>query len=293
MFKNNQNKYSDPVLIALCDLDPFPLQTDSYAPCTVGEDDALERELRRDGQRDPLILLPANPARGRDKDELLDGHRRRAMLLKMGQTHAQAVYRHDLTDADDAAIETAFFNYNFARRQLSVLEKGRIGLRLMEREKNKQPGGIRLSADEGEARERVGKLLGMSGRHLHRIFRVLLTPPEVVKAVQDGRLPLVLAEKVEGLDPSRQAEVAKRLSELSDPAMAKRMVQEFTGAFGHRHMTAENTFNLFISRLEAGARDLEQRLDHFDSSFLAAAQPQLQRAQGLLTRLLEQATRAD
>ncbi len=275
---------SKTVLVDLDDIDPFPLQATFYSKTTAGEDEALERVVR-DGVYDPIVVLPANPKRGRKKLQFLDGHRRGDLLRKIGETKAKAILRHDLTDADDATIEAAFLSYNFSRRQLTMLEKGRIGLRLLEIEKNKPRRGIKAgSDDEGEARDRVGKLLGMSGRHLHRIFRVLMTPPEIQHAVELG-LPLAVAERVEGMRCDKRDALAEKIRELTDLAQIKSVVAEYTGEHGRHHQRADGALSIFVRRLEAGLLDLRHRLDELSANNVASLVPALHRSRTLIDEL--------
>ena len=95
--------------LSLEDLDPFPLQTTFFQSCTDGEDAALEEDLRRNGQRDPIVVLPPNLKRGRRRYQILDGHRRCQLLLQIGERQAKVLIRHDLRDADDKRSKASSF----------------------------------------------------------------------------------------------------------------------------------------------------------------------------------------
>lgn len=64
---------------------------------------------------------------------------------------------------------------------------------------------------------RVGKTLGISGREASRLLRILETPIEVQAAFDEGKISLVLANKVASLDKAEQVEVAEALRKGQDP----------------------------------------------------------------------------
>src|SRR5688572_21598380 len=67
-------------------------------------DDALKRlagDIKRNGLREKIQILPANKA-GLPKNTTLDGHQRRRALLLNGESTTTVIVRHDLADADEA-----------------------------------------------------------------------------------------------------------------------------------------------------------------------------------------------
>src|SRR5262249_16316468 len=142
----------------------------------------LAEDIQRNGLRHKIEVLPVNKA-GLAGDTVLDGHQRWRALLLNGETQVQVIVRYDLAATDRATVEGAFLEPNRNRRQLSPLGKARVALRLYEIEIGRRRDRF-LSIEEGEARDRVGKTVGMCGRNLARYVNVLRTPAEVQEAFE-------------------------------------------------------------------------------------------------------------
>jgi len=194
------------------DLKPFPLQSMFYGQESKADDDHLEQALRA-GQTERIPIMPSVNLAGLPKNTMLDGHRRWQLWKKIGTKQIKVVVRHDLADADFDTVEAEFLTFNFNRRQLHAIDKARIAKRLFEIEKGRSRGGLHPSED-AEARERVGKVIGLCGRELQRYLRLLQTPIEVQNAVRNKHLPLTLAEKVERLTKEQQAELVERITAI-------------------------------------------------------------------------------
>ena len=195
------------------DLKPFPLQSEFFVQESEADDALLEQDLRQNGQRDPFPVMPDHNRAGLPKGTMLDGHRRTLLLKTIGKKRAKVRVRHDLVDADLATVEAEFLKYNSLRRQLHSIDKARIAKRQFEIEKGRSRGGLR-SCEDAEARERVGKTIGLCGRELQRYWRLLKTPLEVQNAVRNKLLPLSLGEKIEGLKKEHQARIAEQIPRL-------------------------------------------------------------------------------
>lgn len=138
------------------------------------------KEFARDvkgGLRDKIQVLPANKA-GLPANTILDGHKRKLALEHNGETFATVIVRYDLAEADALTLELKFLKFNMHREHRDTLLQARTALRIYEIEK-KRPRGELKWYEEGEARNRVGKTTGMSGRNLSRYFRLLKTHIEV------------------------------------------------------------------------------------------------------------------
>ena len=153
---------------------PHSLQATFYSETTKDEDDRLVEDLRDNGQRDAIVVAPRKDDHGHWIFIILDGHRRVSAAGVLGWNDLDALIRWDLAEADEATIEAEFLRHNLNRRHIHKLDQARIVMRLFEIEKKRPRNSLRLSPDEPEARDRVGRLLGMSGRHLQRMFRILL-----------------------------------------------------------------------------------------------------------------------
>ena len=184
----------------LKDLRPHPMQAVYFGDLSEADLKALADDIRRNGLRHPIEVLPENKA-GHPPNTTLKGHQRTRALLRNGVTETEVLVRYDLADADDAAIETAFLEDDLSRRHLDNLGKARIVLRRFEIEKKRPRGGLRR-AEEAEARDRVGKAIGMSGRNLQRYLNILRAPIQVQDAFRGKELSLVDAAKI-GCMPER------------------------------------------------------------------------------------------
>jgi hypothetical protein len=193
----------------LIDLKPFPLQADFFDDLSDHDLQRLAADIEQNGLRNPIEVIPPNTA-GFAPNTILSGHQRKRALEHNGETEVAVTVRYDLCDADAATIETIFLEDNQNRRHQDVLTKARVALRLFEIERGRKRGDIH-PWDEREARDRVGKTIGMSGRNLSRYFRLLRTPIEVQNAYRRGEFPLVVAEKVADLSPCDQKTVADRI----------------------------------------------------------------------------------
>lgn len=206
---------------------PFPLQATYYDPLSEHDLAALADDIRRNGLRQPIEILPRNAA-GHPPNTILRGHQRQLALLLNGETEVDVLVRYDLAQASAEKIERAFHEDNQNRRHLDPLAKARVARRLYEIERGKS-GENRRQDEDGELRDRVGKAIGMSGRNLARYLRVLQTPIEVQNAFRAGEVSLVAAEKVADIKPAAQAKLAKRIAAgepakkvISDAVQAKR-----------------------------------------------------------------------
>lgn len=237
-----QRKQSARQRLHLSLLRHHPAQASYYDACTSADDEALLADLEANGQRDPVVVIPIRKGRGRIVGyQILDGHRRVRLLMRLGKEHVNAIVRHELADADDATIEREFLQFNFLRRQLDTIDKAAIARRLYELNR-----GAPLSSgeDQTDAREHVGAMIGMSGRNLDRYWRMLRTPRAVQVAFRDGFLKLIPASQIAGLSPNDQEELAKQITAITanireakqagDKAEAHRLRRELTQAVESR-----------------------------------------------------------
>lgn len=236
-------------------LHPHPLQATYYSQTSKDEDDRLVHDLREHGQRDAIIVVPMKGKPGHYL--ILDGNRRVSAAEALGCDEIETVIRWDLAGADENRIESEFLRYNSNRRHLHTIDKARIALRLFEIEK-KRPRGELKPGDEHEARDRVGKAIGMSGRNLGRYFRLGLTPVEVQNAVRNEKLALVIGEKVSWLSKEQQAEIADR---IRGGEKAKNVVSEYVVSRNGRHKKAADAFAGLVKTLKTTLADLEDRPD--------------------------------
>ena len=267
--------------LKLSQLQDYPLQSQTYSPSSVDEDERLKNVLCT-GVYDPLHVMPPNNKAGLPEYTKLDGHRRARLLAELGQEEAEVIVRYDLVNADRTYVDMAFYDFALGRRNSHPLDLARMVLRRYELEKGRSRGKLRQQ-DEMEARDRVGKAIGMSGRNLHRYFRLLLTPDEVQRAVRDGQLSLVMGEKVEGVTKLQQAEIAQRIRGGEN---AKKVIGEYIAKASDRHRKAEDAFIALTKDLERALADLEDRPNKIYCQTLKEHTPLLERSQKLITKLI-------
>lgn len=179
-------------------LKPHPRQSSYFREANDAELHALAEDMLRNGQLTPVEILPDGT--------IICGHQRvRACRLNKRKVHCWV--RNDLAEKGDAAIEQRVIEDNLNRRQLSKLGLAKCYLRLKDLHSQLSPGG----EPRGDVRDIVGKRLGISGRQLDRLARVLTTPPEVQKAFEAGHLTLELASRVGIVGKKTQDEIAKQI----------------------------------------------------------------------------------
>ncbi len=268
------------------DLKPHPLQQDYFDDAGDADLQALADDLRDNGQRDPIHVMPPDNAAGLDAFTILDGNQRTRAAKLAGLETVRVLIRHDLIDADAATVEAEFLKFNVLRRQLRPLQKARIAMRLFLIEKGRPPGTMR-SSDAPEARDRVGKALEMSGRNLARYFNVLRTPLPIQNAVDRGLLPLVLGSRVANLSPGAQQVLAGQIEAMTDGKTIASVVSKHLGieaAPGHRK--PNDAFAAFARQLGRGLQDLDGRLDQVSDRALRESLEALRDAQAVISHLI-------
>ncbi len=100
-------------------------------------------------------------------------------------------------------------------------------------------------------REEIGGLLGICGREVSRLIRVLDTPPEVQAAFDAGNLSLVLADKIAGLDEAKQQAVAVAIRKGTDAVTA---AQQIIVAAADKSVAATSAYRKLLKAIN-DARD--------------------------------------
>jgi ParB-like chromosome segregation protein Spo0J len=171
----------------LRDLLSYPTQRTYFENLSDVDLARLADDIDRNGLRSAIEVLGENTA-GLPRGTILSGHQRKRALLSLGKKNSTVIVRNDLRDATPAEIERLFLEANLNRRQMHPLDKARSVLRLFEIERARRRGE---SVITGEARDRVGKAIGVSGRTVSRYLGVLRTSAAVQAAFRSGQLSLV------------------------------------------------------------------------------------------------------
>jgi len=185
-----------------------PRQDDNFHPLSDDDLARLAEDMKLNGQLSPVEIT--------SDGRVIDGHQRKRAAEKLGWDKVQVLVRHDLA-GDEAAIERRMIGANLIRRQLDVLDRVRLARRMLEIKEKRRPGAL-SQCDEQDLRDRVGEMLGMSGRHVQRYLNILNAPMEVQRAYSGGRLSMKLAEKVARLEEGTRDEIAAEIHAGGEPA---------------------------------------------------------------------------
>jgi hypothetical protein len=117
--------------------------------------------------------------------------------------------------------------------------------------------------DKEELRDRVGKKIGLSGRHADRLVNILITPMAVQRAFSKVQLPLVQAEKVSRLGWTKQVQIAKEVEDGGDPT-------EIVAAYLPRpspRVKPDKTYQKLMTELARGLEAMEEHVAQLRSVF--------------------------
>lgn len=200
----------------LDDLIDFPLQDLAFPRTSKKDDDILLQDLRKNGLKHHIEVLPENDA-DFEPNTILAGHRRSRLLRRIGKTTCKVKVMYSLAHADRATIVKYFLGDNDHRRQLAELDKARLALRRFELELGVEPGDL-SDLQRTEARERIAKALSCTRRNASRYFAALSTPFAVQMALGEKKVKLEDAARVAGLPDDIKERIAARIAKGESPA---------------------------------------------------------------------------
>jgi hypothetical protein len=267
------------------DLKPFPLQAEFFDDIAGQAFDDLAEDIKRHGMEVPPEILPANSA-GYAEDTILRGHQRCRALAHNGETTVIVLVRYDLANSDAETIENEFLRDNANRRQLDQLSRARVAKRLFELQKVRARGKL-LSFEVEKARAHVGRIVGLSGKTLQRLWAVLSTPKEVQDAFRAKKLRIVDAARVATLEPKTQKEIARRIREGEEP---KGVVGAYLPTSDGRHKNPDDAFASLVKSLGKNLNDLRGREELVSRFELRNEKKTLKDGRKLLETLLERAS---
>ena len=242
--------------MSLKKLEPHPKQGEIYESLPLAELRALAESMRLDGQRQPVEIMPAKNKAGLPAGTVIDGHNRIAAATLLGWTHIDVVIRCDLLDADAAAVELAHINANLLRRQLHPLDKAAALKRAYEIEKSKD---LMTYQQEAEAYARLCAAAGLSGRHGKRLMNILSTPRAIQRAVRDGHLSIVMADRISRLPTAVQEQIVDGIMLLSTGKQIQAVVTRHIAAPTGRHRGMGDAFASFMRAVNKGLADVDGR----------------------------------
>jgi len=202
---------------------------DMFPMMSADELQGLIEDIRTHGLREPIWLHPDG--------RIVDGRNRYKACLE------GAVRPRFRTWDANGSLADFVLSLNLHRRHLSQSQKAVIALRVEEQYateakermadagRRSAPGrpiekGVEivppLSADDGKARERAGKAVGVSGRYVQDAKRLADEAPDLVAAVESGEMSLPKAkeemQRRSPTPPSRKVRSRQPLPEFAQKA---------------------------------------------------------------------------
>jgi ParB-like chromosome segregation protein Spo0J len=191
------------------DLKPHPRQKELIRALNTEEFTRLREDIRLNGMRTPVEITV--------DDVIIDGHQRVHVAKELSLKEVVVWVREDLPD--QKAIDRRHLLANLGRRQLTKLDIARLVVELCRLEQDTR-GKRRREAAGCAIRDRVGEMLGMCGRNVQRYLNVASAPPEIQQAFDAGRLSLVQASRVTGLEPKRRKQLVREIRNGTKPTEA-------------------------------------------------------------------------
>lgn len=263
---------------------PYPAQDQFFDDLPEGELLQLAKALQEDHVEPPHIL-PKNKA-GLAINTILRGHQRLRAARHNGAKQISVLVRYDLAGSDRPTVERAFLIENQNRRHQDPLTKARVALRLFELEKERPLLDSHAGGWLEDARDRVGKVLAMSGRNLQRYFNLLMyTPVEIQNAVRDRKLKLVVGERVALLGDPDKEEIVRRIRAGEEPEAVVEMY-----IAGVKGRNGGDPVMLTVRGLSRALRHVEQRIDELPAHHLRTHVRNLEHARSIIDALITRAT---
>jgi hypothetical protein len=279
---------SSPTKMPIDQLVAHPSQCHYFSRCSSEEDAALKADIEKYGQREAVQVAPPGNAAGLPAYTILDGHRRVQALRDLGKTEVSVIVRDDLVGHDEDAMETIFISFNLNRRQMSKLAQAFAAKKLLEIEHTKS--GTYGSRAKQQIRERIGKLLGMSGRHLARMMHILRTPVQVQRAWDAGHVRLITAEKVADLSREKKRELAAALRDAG-LEKAQEVIERFVGKPETTHKNPTAAFHAYCKSMDHHLLDLNGRIGDVNEYEIGRHRATLVAASKAINKMLARAKR--
>jgi hypothetical protein len=268
-----------------------PRQEDYFWSESEQADQQLREDLEQNGQREPIVCLPAENAAELPDYCVLDGHRRLTQMRELGWSSARVRIRHDLIDAPEEEVELEFISANYIRRQLPTvdqirLERKRLALQAQRNSRRWFPH------DEPQLRKRVAQNMDMSVRNVARYCAVIDGPDVIEEGVRDGEINLNQAARVGNLPEDEQQKLADAVDEVNTWHEAKALVQKYLEANKNPRRSRRDIMTLvrrLIGPTEQLIDELEQHMAEVPDDRLEPHAQQLNRLHDVLQKLCKKA----
>lgn len=248
----------------------YPRQRELFGEPTTEAVNELAQSIADVGLLHPIEILPT--------DVVIAGHTRLTAVDQLGWKEVPCIVRNDLAAQGEEAILEHVVRDNLVRRQLSRLAQTRLML-MLQGHTPEQIARYGLSANE---RDRVGSLLGMSGRNLSRWIRILALPTELQDAVDRKEITLEQAGQISYRRPEELAEIAAAIRQGKPIAEVLTRVTK-AGVRSDDEPTA--AFRRLAAGLAQSVDRLQGRTGHIRSSSIRQRLGTIKAARKLLREL--------
>jgi ParB family chromosome partitioning protein len=236
-------------------LKPHPSQARVFDDTPEPEFLELKADIEKNGLRHRVEILPTTGV-------IVCGHRRVRALRLLGCKEVPVLILYDLAARGEAAVRQRLITDNLLRRQLTPLGKVRGYVELVQALVEERGGRWPSGSAQGELRERLGKILGQSGRNVDRYLAVARLPMPIQQAFDDGQLSLVQAARIATLPAEAQERIA---AAVEQGAPAREAVADHLPAADGRHKKAGDALASLVRALGRGIADLQGRDDQVRS----------------------------
>lgn len=209
----------------------------------------LARDMKNRGLQQPIEIL-------RD-GTIVAGHQRVKAAKKLGWTEIEVVIRDDLAEADDPEVLFHLVADNALRRQADAIATARAYRALKELDQHREWNDLRHD-DRRDTRDRIGKVLGKTGRNLDRLVQLLDLPRSIQDAVSRKELTQTAAYKIRELSDRNQQEIATAITEGRP---VEEIVREYISSSEKEPILRCRIYARFMRQLEKAADDLTLHVD--------------------------------
>ena len=228
--------------VRIGDLRAHPRQGELFPDLPPSELAALVADLRKNGQREPIRILPDGT--------VLCGHQRVRAARELGWDSVQAIVV-NFDNEDDALLLVV--SDNVRRRQLGPIALARIydTLSRIEWAEGRQPGT--------DLRDEIaGRIGGKCGRTLDRYRRLLRLPWAILQAVESGQLAMSVGLRILRLPSNVRDEIAAEIDrgEEADQVVARHLVSNKAAEVDR----LREQYRRMLGELRTGMRMLDRRL---------------------------------
>lgn len=223
--------------IDICRIVPFPNH-----PFRVEEDEEMQKlakSIRENGVLSPVLVRPAKDG----QYQMISGHRRLHAASMAGLDTVPALIR----DMDDDEATVFMVDSNIQRRKLSYSEKAfayKMKMEALKRWKSRKnslpdhddpawvpkPPGSGKDARGISSRTMIASEAGLGTAQISRYIRLTELTPELLKLVDDGKIPMILGVNISYLSAGVQSLLYRQFCETGkireDQVIALRKLQE-------------------------------------------------------------------